>query len=147
MRGLPRIAGILCVAATLAGCGQSASTPQSVAPPSAADSTCTGTVAEYCRLAGCPTTYAEALTLRRGLCSRPGIAIVRAETCAGVFRSVTWRDHLIGGGDEYFDESGRLTAAYLVSDYGSQYCGRSFSQTFGTVPACPGAVVTTSLCE
>ena len=49
-------------------------------------------------------------------------------------------------GDEYFDDGGRLTAAYLASDYGAAYCGHSFTQRFGEVPECPGAVVTTSLC-
>lgn len=140
---------IIWVAVTLAGCGHSASGPESIDPPSVpGDSgTCTGTVTEYCRLGAgnCPM-YQEAVARRSALCSQPGTSQVQTHRCEGLYRSVTWRDFVLGGGDEYFDNAGQLTAAYLVTDYGSAYCGRSFSRTFGAIPVCPGEVVSTSLC-
>jgi hypothetical protein len=135
--------------ASLAGCGASASGPGAIEAPSTpgGSGACTDTVAAYCRLkAGPCPTYDQAITRRRALCSQPGTASVVTTQCGGAYRSVSWRDFVLGGGDEYFDDAGRLTAASLVSDYGSAYCGRSFSQTFGTVPECPGEVIRISLC-
>src|SRR4029450_9096444 len=54
-----------------------------------------------------------------------------------MYRSVSWREPLLGGGDEYFDPAGRLIAAYLFTDYFAYCNGRSFTQKFGTIPPAP----------
>ena len=114
--------------------------------PTGPDDTCTGSVAEYCTTVGgiCPS-FDEAVARARALCSQPGIQLAEVATCEGVFRSVRWRYIILGGGDQYFDASDRLTAAYLTTDHNG-YCGNSFTQTFGTIPTCPAPVVTASLC-
>ena len=139
------------IALMLTACGQSpTSAPEATQArevTTADDDTCTGSVAEYCRTtAGVCPSFDTAVARRSALCAQPGVASVEVRSCAGSFRSVGWRYHLLGHGDEYFDDGGRLTAAYLASDYGAAYCGHSFTQRFGEVPECPGAVVTTSLC-
>ena len=142
---------VVAIALMLAACSPSpTSPPDATMPPvtTADDATCTGSVAEYCRMSGgaCPS-YGEAVSRRLALCGQPAIAAVEIRTCGGSFRSVSWRYHLLGGGDEYFDDAGRLNAAYLLSDHTAAYCGHSGTQRFGDVPTCPGEIVTTSLCE
>lgn len=67
--------------------------------------------------------------------------------CVGQFVAITWRESLLGGGDEYFDGEGKLFAAYLVTDYDA-YCDRSsFVETFGEVPVCASQLITTDLCK
>ena len=84
----------------------------------------------------CPS-FDEAVARASALCSRAGLQLVEVATCEGVFRSVRWRYFVLGGGDQYFDASGRLTAAYLTTDYNA-YCGHSFTQTFGDDPRVSG---------
>ena len=57
---------------------------------------------------------------------------------------MSWRQERLGGGDDYFDEEGRLIAVHHFTDYPA-YCG-SRSQSFGTVPTCPTQPATTALC-
>lgn len=68
------------------------------------------------------------------------------DRCPGVYRSVTWREPVLGGGEEYFSLDGRLVAAYLYTDFFA-YCGRtSVSQTFGERPPCPSERVSEPVC-
>jgi hypothetical protein len=108
---------------------------------------CVGKVAEYCaRLGGPCPMYEESVARWRELCAQPGAWVVTTSECAGVYRSVSWREQVLGGGEEYFGQRGRLIAAYLYADY-TAYCrGRSFSRTFGEIPACPAPPSTTSRC-
>ena len=62
------------------------------------------------------------------------------------YRSVAWRETVLGGGEEYFDGKGLLTGAYLETDYGAYCSGSSSSQKFGTIPSCPSAPITEDLC-
>jgi len=140
---------LLAISAVLSGCSPSPMVgPDSAEPLSKLpiNAPCTGTVAQYCGGTQCPT-YEAAVARRAAYCAHPGQQSLQTHQCAGLYRTVSWRDTALGGGDEYFDDAGRLVAASLVSDYGSQYCGRSFTQTLGTIPECPGAVVSTSLCD
>ncbi len=137
------------IAMMLAACSQSPSAPDATKlreATTADDYTCTESVAEYCARSGACPVFDEAVARSRALCTQPGTQGVGVATCEGVFRSVRWRYFVLGGGDQYFDASGRLTAAYLFSDYASAYCGHSFSQRIGDIPECPGELVTTSLC-
>ena len=59
---------------------------------------------------------------------------------------MSWSHSLLGGGEEFFDESGRLVAASLHTDYGAYCGGRSFTQTFGQPPRCRSTRTTTALC-
>ena len=130
---------IICVLGTLAACSPSSATP----PTSGA---CGGSLAEYCALGNgrCPT-FAEAVARRVQLCPQATWE-VQANECAGSYRSVSWRDFVLGGGQEFFDGDGRLVAATIWADYPA-YCGRtSFDQKFGAPPACAGEPVRTPLC-
>lgn len=108
---------------------------------------CTGSLTQYCQLAGgrCPT-YQEAVERRSALCSQPGSWNVETHLCAGLYRSVSWRESLLGGGEEYFSGEGQLIAAKLFTDYFAYCDGTSFSQTFGAPPLCPTQRISTALC-
>jgi hypothetical protein len=109
---------------------------------------CIGKVAEYCaRLGGPCPTYEESVARRRVLCAQPGTWVVTTSECAGSYRSVGWRDQVLGGGEEYFGQRGRLTAAHLYADYWAYCGGSSFAQTFGEIPACATPPSTKSLCR
>lgn len=111
-------------------------------PPPPGD--CVGTVGEYCaRLGGeCPT-YDESVERRRSQCPQ---WVVTTSACGRRYRSVSWQEPLLGGGEEYFDAGGRLIAARLYTDYGAYCGGRSLAQTFGTVPTCATKPLTKHLC-
>ncbi len=69
-----------------------------------------------------------------------------ASACGHRYRSVSWREPLLGGGEEYFDPGGRLIGAHLHTDE-TAYCdGTSLSETFGTVPTCPTRPLETAVC-
>ena len=136
----------------LLGCNTSPATgPASPETPGAnlpgGAALCVGSLAEYCQRtpAGCPT-YEESVARQTAHCTQPGAWSVLTHHCVGAYRSVAWRELLLGGGDEYFDGAGQLMAAFLVTDYGAYCNGSSFSQTFGTMPTCPTQLVTQDLC-
>jgi hypothetical protein len=157
---------LLCLVAPAVGCGREApsgggtvgavndaavTAPDS--PASAASAagatpppviTCVGTVREYCaRLGGRCPTYSESVERGRALC--PHWAVVKS-ACGHRYRSVSWREPVLGGGQEYFDPGGRLIGAYLYTDYWAYCDGSSFSETFGTVPTCPTRPLAVSAC-
>src|SRR4029450_5393312 len=106
---------------------------------------CVGTIADYCATLGgrCPT-YEESVERRKTMCPHWDVT---TQACGRLYRSVSWREPLLGGGDEYFDPAGRLIAAYLFTDY-SAYCnGRSFTQKFGPIPTCPTGPLVTDVCR
>ena len=147
-----RTLGVIFSAIILSACGNSsASAPGLVDAPAdwpgtMVGGTCTGSIAQYCAqsrelCAG----YDEAVTRLTPLCSQSNW-VVQVHHCSGVYRSVSWRDPVLGGGDEYFSNGGHLLAAFRITDY-FPYCdGRSGSQVFGEVPVCPTERITTSLC-
>jgi hypothetical protein len=165
LRPMSRMPFLLCLVA--AGCGRQipptagtaeatggaavTATESAITVPPAARSTppppgdCVGTVAEYCtRLGGeCPS-YDESVGRRRSLCPH---WVVTTSVCGRRYRSVSWREALLGGGEEYFDTGGRLIAAHLYTDYPAYCGGRSFAQTFGTVPTCATKPVERNLCQ
>jgi hypothetical protein len=106
---------------------------------------CVGTVDEYCALLGgeCPT-YDESVARRRSLCAH---WVVTTTACGRWYRSIRWREPLLGGGEEYFNPGGRLIAASLNTDYGAYCGGRSFTQTFGRIPTCATKPLERSLCQ
>jgi hypothetical protein len=136
----------------LSACGNpSASGPEPVEDPAdfpgtMVGGTCTGSVAQYCaHSSGRCAGYDDAVARLTPLCSQDSWVVQRHE-CVGVYRSISWRDSVLGGGEEYFSHDGRLVAAFRITDY-FPYCdGRSGSQVFGDVPVCPTAPITTSLC-
>ncbi len=157
---------LLCLVAPTLGCGREAppgeatveavsdaavTAPGSpVSAPSAVRATpsppgeCVGTVGEYCALVGgeCPT-YRESVERRRSLCAH---WVVVTSACGHRYRSVSWREPLLGGGEEYFDPGGRLIGAHLYTDY-TAYCdGSSFAQAFGTIPTCPTSPLAIAVC-
>ncbi|MEO8219025.1 MAG: hypothetical protein ABI718_18265 [Acidobacteriota bacterium] len=81
------------------------------------------------------------------MCSHPPSFYVVSHLCEGVYRSVSWNDSLLGGGEEFFNASGELIAASLHTDYGAYCGGTSFSQTFGEVPVCREAATSTPICK
>jgi hypothetical protein len=127
-----------------AGPAAASDTPSALSGTSA----CVGTVAEYCALLGgrCPT-FDESVARKRGLCRHPGTWLVATSQCAGVYRSVSWRDQMLGGGEEYFGPRGGLIGAHLYTDYWAYCDGRSFSQTFGVIPTCARSPSTKSVCH
>ncbi len=132
----------------LIGChASSATAPTSPATPVVVMH-CVGSLAEYCQRApgGC-STYDHSVALRRLHCTQSGAWSVRTHHCVGVYRSIAWREPLLGGGDEYFDGAGQLVAAYLDADHLAYCNGRGFSQTFGTIPTCPTQLITEDLCS
>ena len=165
LRPMPRTSLVLCLVA--AGCGRQipptagtaeatggaavTATEAAITVPPAARATppppggCVGTVAEYCALQGgvCPT-YEESVERHRSLCPQ---SFVTTSICGRRYRSVSWREPLLGGGEEYFDAGGRLIAAHLYTDYWAYCGGRSFTQTFGTVPTCAAKPLTKNLCR
>jgi hypothetical protein len=145
-----RLLAMLALAAVLVGCGRSSETAAELPPPisgTIVGGTCTGSLAEYCRQAGGPCPRLEAaIARRRNLCSQPGSWTVVERQCAHQFRSVRWREAVLGGGEEFFADDGGLAAASLTTDYPAYCGGQSFTQVFGPIPTCEGEVVTTSLC-
>jgi hypothetical protein len=147
-----RTLGIIFGAILLSACGNSpASGPGPVDPPAdwpgtMVGGTCTGSIELYCaRGGGRCAGYEQAVARLAPLCAQ-GNWVVQEHQCVGVYRSISWRDSLLGGGDEYFNHEGQLLAAFAITDY-FPYCnGRSGSQVFGEVPVCPTARITTSLC-
>ncbi len=143
MRGLP-----LLLAMGLVAC--EASPGATPVPPSPGvvpiSSACVGSVADYCQRTktGCPS-YDQSTTQRKALCGQ-GAWSVQARHCVGVYRSVRWHDPLLGGGEEFFDGSGRLVAALLDSDTFAYCDSRSASEAFGTIPACPSQPLVQDLC-
>jgi hypothetical protein len=115
------------------------------ADPSAIEGRCVGTIADYCATLGgrCPT-YEESVERRKTMCPHWDVT---TQACGRLYRSVSWREPLLGGGDEYFDPAGRLIAAYLFADYGAYCNGRSFTQKFGTIPTCPTEPLVTNVCR
>jgi hypothetical protein len=137
---------IIAIASVLSACSETSMNGPHAMSKVPANAPCMAPLAEYCAGGRCPT-FDEAVARRAAYCARPGQQSLQSRQCAGLYRTVSWRDNVLGGGDEYFDDSGRFAAASLVSDYGSQYCGRSFTQTFGELPLCPGEITVTSLCR
>jgi hypothetical protein len=133
-----RDAAVAATDSAIAGSSASRATP----PPSTG---CVGRLAEYCaRFEGeCPT-YAESVERRKSMCGR---WVVSTSACGHRFRSVGWREPLLGGGEEYFDPGGRLIAAHVFTDHGTYCGGRSFTRTFGTVPTCPTRPLAKTLCQ
>ena len=133
----------------VAACGREPLTaPRADAPPPPAlAGSCRGSIGQYCQSAGgaCPT-YDEAVARRAALCSRPGAWTVQEDRCPGTYRSVVWREPLLGGGEEYFGSDGRLLGVFLYTDYPAYCRGTSFSQTFGDLPRCGSARVTEPVC-
>ena len=122
-----------------------ATTPIELPTPAAG---CSSPLSEYCASAGgpCPTVV-DTSQRRKLLCTSSGAWRVEERHCVGRFVAISWRQSLLGGGDEYFDGEGKLFAAFLVTDYGA-YCNRSaFSQTFGEVPVCSSQLIITDLCK
>jgi hypothetical protein len=109
--------------------------------------TCIGTVAEYCQRTptGCPM-FEQTVVRRKAQCSQAGTWTVVVRKCPGVYRSVAWRETVLGGGEEYFDAKGLLAGAYLETDYGAYCSGSSSSQKFGTIPSCPTPAITEGQC-
>ena len=158
---------LVCLVAPTAGCGRGTptsdataeahrdaaitSTAPAVPAPSAARATpappgdCVGTLGEYCALLGgeCPT-YRESVERRKSLCPH---WVVVASACGHRYRSVSWREPLLGGGEEYFDPGGRLIAAHVFTDYWAYCDSTSFSESFGTVPTCPTRPIAKTLCQ
>ena len=129
-----RLVALVALVATLGGCGRSSEV-------------CTGSVADYCAQSRgpCPS-FEAAVAQRRSLCSQPGAWAVTERHCVGRFRSVSWREALLGGGEEFFGTNGQLLAAVLTTDYQAYCGGQSFSQVFGSVPTCSGELISTPLC-
>jgi hypothetical protein len=161
-----RVLLLLCLVAPAAGCGRgipsadetdevvgeaAAAAESAITVPPALRATppppgdCVGTVREYCASLGgeCPT-YGESVERRRSLCPR-WVVVVTA--CGRRYRSVRWREPLLGGGEEYFDSGGRLIAAHLYTDYWAYCGGTSFGQTFGRVPTCATKLLERNLCR
>ena len=149
---VPRVLATLAVAAALTGCGRSANVgPEPQAPPfpgTLVAGVCTGSLTDYCAPTGgpCPA-YEAAVARRRSHCTQPGTWVVVERHCVGQFRAVSWRESVLGGGEEYFGGEGQLVAARLSTDYPA-YCDfRSFTQAFGSVPACAEEMIVTPLCD
>ncbi len=137
---------IVAVVSVLSACGDMPMNgPDATLSKVPANAPCTATLAEYCAGGRCPT-FDEAVARRVPLCTQPGTQRVETRVCAGLYRSVAWSDFVLGGGEEYFDAAGRLTAAPVFSDHLGAYCFRSGAQTAGTIPVCSGAITVTSLC-
>src|SRR5262245_4768198 len=117
----------------------SCSSSPSIAPPPSSvgqaqvSGGCGGSVEDYCRQRGgsCPT-YDDSVREHRALCAQSERWSVAAVHCPGTYRSVSWREALLGGGEDYFNEEGRLIAVHHFTDYPA-YCG-SFNQRFGATP-------------
>lgn len=111
---------------------------------------CVGSLREYCQPKGgqCPT-YAERVEQWKSHCKQPDAPRVVAHRCAGVYSSLSWRQPtLLFGSDEYFDTTGRLVAAYVISDALGAHCsGSSPSRTFGSIPTCPTERIIVDLCK
>ena len=147
-----RVLPIVAVAVALLGCGRSSDVgPEPQAPPfpgTLVSGVCTGSLSDYCARTGgpCPV-FDAAVARRRTHCSQPGVWTVAERHCLGRFRSVSWRESVLGGGEEYFGGEGQLFAAQVGTDYAA-YCDfRSPTQVFGPVPECPTEMIVTSLCE
>jgi hypothetical protein len=146
-----RVLAVFAIVATLAGCDRSSDfvseLESPVLPGVMVGGICTGSVADYCAQTGgpCPS-FEAAVAQRRTLCTQRGSWVVTERQCVGQFRTVAWREAVLGGGEEFFSSNGQLVAARLSTDYRAYCGGESFSQVFGSIPACAGEPVTTSLC-
>ncbi len=120
-------------------------TPIEVPIPTAS---CNSPLSAYCGSTGAPCpTLVDTSRRRRLLCTSLGSWRVQERHCAGEFVAISWRESLLGGGDEYFDGEGKLFAAFLISDT-TQYCNRSsFAESFGKVPVCSSQLIITDLCK
>ncbi len=145
-----RILTMAAVAATLMGCGRSSDVgPEPQPPPfpgAMVAGVCTGSLTDYCASGSC-ASFEAARARRRDLCSLRGSWLLVERHCPGQFRSVVWREAMLGGGEEFFGGEGQLFAAQVSTDYPA-YCDfRSFTQVFGPVPECATEMIVTPLCE
>jgi hypothetical protein len=138
-------------AIVIAGCGASSGAKPDAPKPELGSnpvaSACTGSLVDYCSTTttGCPS-YDQSVVQHKLRCTAGGTWTVQSRSCAGVYRSVAWNEVVLGGGEEYFAADGRLLGARLETDYRAFCAGTSFSQSFGSVPTCPGQPISTDLC-
>ena len=144
-----RIAAVLALVAAL-GCGRSSDVAPAIEAPALPGTmvagVCTGSVAAYCARGGSCLPFEAAVAQRRTFCAQRGSWAVMERHCSGQFKSVSWREAVLGGGEEFFASNGQLVAAKLSTDYPAYCGGQSFSQVFGAVPECREEVISTTLC-
>jgi hypothetical protein len=116
--------------------------------PSPPSEPCVGTIREYCqeRPGGRCPTYAQSIEGVKKLCEqRSSLPRILVEHCVGGYRSISVQG--LFGSDQYFDASGKLVAAFVVTDYIGSLCDGASTKTYGRIPVCSTEYVKIDVCK